>query len=147
MCSPGLEVEVELAAPLALGRSVGDDDLERVIADLVGNAAPAVEEVPQVGVEGWIGKSNAHGEESRLASWPVRGPRLTADGCPDDPSRSSAAPATGKGGCRSRSQSVSAGQLAHFGAGKARLALPHHLHAGLHERWYITPLYSGGEEA
>ena len=46
MCAPGLEVEVELAAPLALGRRVGDDDLERVIVDLVGNAAPAVEEVP-----------------------------------------------------------------------------------------------------
>src|SRR5712691_7750766 len=39
--SPGLEVEVELAAPLALGRSVGDDDLDRVIVQLVGNAAPA----------------------------------------------------------------------------------------------------------
>jgi hypothetical protein len=46
MCSPGLEVEVEFAAPLALGGSVGDDDLDRAIADLVGNAAPAVEEVP-----------------------------------------------------------------------------------------------------
>jgi hypothetical protein len=46
MCSPDLEVEVELAAPLALARSVGDDDLERVIADLVGHAAPAVDEVP-----------------------------------------------------------------------------------------------------
>ena len=46
MCSPGLEVEVEFAAPLALGRSVGDDDLDRVIVDLVGNAAPPVEEVP-----------------------------------------------------------------------------------------------------
>jgi hypothetical protein len=46
MCSPGLEVEVELAAPLMLGRSVGDDDLDRVIVGLVGNAAPAVEEVP-----------------------------------------------------------------------------------------------------
>ena len=39
MCSPGLEVEVELAAPLALGRSVGDDHLDRVIVDLVGNAS------------------------------------------------------------------------------------------------------------
>src|SRR5713226_9313560 len=39
MCSPGLEVEVELAAPLLLGRSVGDDDLDRVIVDLVGHAA------------------------------------------------------------------------------------------------------------
>ena len=29
MCSPGLEVEVEFAAPLALGGSVGDDDLDR----------------------------------------------------------------------------------------------------------------------
>jgi hypothetical protein len=37
---------VELAAPLALGGSLEDDDLERVIADLVGNATPAVEEVP-----------------------------------------------------------------------------------------------------
>jgi hypothetical protein len=46
MCSPGLEVEVEFAAPLALGGSVGDDDLDRAIADLVGNEAPAVEEVP-----------------------------------------------------------------------------------------------------
>jgi hypothetical protein len=46
MCSPGREVEVELAARLALGRSVGDDNLDRVIVDLVGNAAPAVEEVP-----------------------------------------------------------------------------------------------------
>ncbi len=52
MCSPGLEVEAELAAPLALGRSVGDDDLDRVIADLVGDAAPAVEDAPQVGAEG-----------------------------------------------------------------------------------------------
>jgi hypothetical protein len=46
MCSPGLEVELELAAPLALARSVGDDDLDHVIVDLVGNAAPAMEEVP-----------------------------------------------------------------------------------------------------
>jgi hypothetical protein len=46
MRSPGLEVEVEFAAPLALGKSVGDDHLERVIADLVSNAAPAVKEVP-----------------------------------------------------------------------------------------------------
>ncbi len=37
MCSPGLEVEVELAATLALGRSVGDDHLDRLIVDLVGN--------------------------------------------------------------------------------------------------------------
>jgi len=36
----------EFAAPLALGRSVGDDDLDRVIVDLVANAAPPVEEVP-----------------------------------------------------------------------------------------------------
>ena len=43
---PGLEVEIELPAPLALGRSVGDDDLDRAIADLVGNAPPAVQEVP-----------------------------------------------------------------------------------------------------
>jgi len=46
MRSPGLEVEVELAAPLALGRSVGDDDLDHAVVELVGNAAPAVEEVP-----------------------------------------------------------------------------------------------------
>jgi hypothetical protein len=46
MCSPGLEVELELAAPLALATSVGDDDLDHVIVDLVGNAAPAMEEVP-----------------------------------------------------------------------------------------------------
>jgi hypothetical protein len=46
MRAPGLEVEVELAAALALGRSVGDDHLDRVILDLVGDAAPAVEEVP-----------------------------------------------------------------------------------------------------
>ncbi len=45
MRSPGLEVEIELAAPLARARSVEDDDLDRVIADLVGNAAPAVQEV------------------------------------------------------------------------------------------------------
>jgi hypothetical protein len=75
MCAPGIEVEIELAAPLALGRSVGDDDLDRVVFDLIGNAAPAVQEVPQVRAEGWIGESNAHGEESHLASWRVRGPR------------------------------------------------------------------------
>ena len=46
MFSPGLEVEVEFAAPLALGGSVWDDDLDRAIVDLVGNEAPAVEEVP-----------------------------------------------------------------------------------------------------
>ena len=46
MCSPGLEVEVELAASLALGKSVRDDHLERVIADLVGDAAPALKEGP-----------------------------------------------------------------------------------------------------
>ena len=45
MCSPGLEVEVEFAAALALGGSVGDDDLDRTIVDLVGNAPPAMEEV------------------------------------------------------------------------------------------------------
>jgi hypothetical protein len=45
MCSPGLQVEVEFAAPLALGGSVGDDHLDRTIAELVGNKAPAVEEV------------------------------------------------------------------------------------------------------
>src|SRR5439155_22542526 len=46
MCSPGLEVELELAAPLALATSVGDDDLDHIIVDLVGNPTPAVEEVP-----------------------------------------------------------------------------------------------------
>jgi hypothetical protein len=66
-------------------QGVGDDDFARVVVDLVGNAAPAVQEVPQVRAEGWIGESNAHGEESRLASWRVRGPRLTADGCPARP--------------------------------------------------------------
>jgi hypothetical protein len=45
-CAPGFEVEPELAPPLPLVRSVGDDDLDHVILDLVGNAAPAVEEVP-----------------------------------------------------------------------------------------------------
>ena len=45
MRSPGLEVEIELAPPLALARSVGDDDLDHVILDHVGNAAPAVKEV------------------------------------------------------------------------------------------------------
>ncbi len=44
MCSPGLEVEIELATPLALS-SVGDDDFDHVILDHVGNAAPAVKEV------------------------------------------------------------------------------------------------------
>ncbi|SRR6266568_62043 len=62
MSLPDLEVELEFAAPLALACSVGDDDLDRVIVDLVGNAAPAVEEIPQVGAEGEIGKSNAHGK-------------------------------------------------------------------------------------
>jgi hypothetical protein len=61
MCSPGLEVEVEFEAPLALGGSV-DDDLDCAIADLVGNEAPAVEDVPEVGAERWIGESNAHGK-------------------------------------------------------------------------------------
>ena len=46
MSSPGLEVEVELAAPLARASSVGDDYLDRAILDLVGHKAPAVEEVP-----------------------------------------------------------------------------------------------------
>jgi len=45
MCSPSLEVEVEFAAALALGGSVGDDHLDRAIAGLVGIEAPAVEEV------------------------------------------------------------------------------------------------------
>ena len=39
---------MELPPRLPLGRSVGDDDLDRVIVDLVGNAAAAVEEVAQV---------------------------------------------------------------------------------------------------
>jgi hypothetical protein len=46
MCSPGLEVELELAAPLLLSWSVGDDDLDRVIDDLVGHATPAVGRSP-----------------------------------------------------------------------------------------------------
>jgi len=46
MSSPDLEVEVELAAPLTLASSVGDNDLDRLIVDLVGHAAPAMEEVP-----------------------------------------------------------------------------------------------------
>jgi hypothetical protein len=46
ICSPDLEVEVELAASLALASSVGNDHLDRVTVDLVGHAAPAVEEVP-----------------------------------------------------------------------------------------------------
>jgi hypothetical protein len=46
VCLPRVEVEVEFAAPLALGGSVGDDDVDRAIAELVGNEAPAVEEVP-----------------------------------------------------------------------------------------------------
>ena len=62
MCSPGLEAEAELAAPLALGRSVGDDHLDRVIADLVGDAAPAVKKSRRSVAEGWIGESNAHGQ-------------------------------------------------------------------------------------
>jgi hypothetical protein len=45
MRSPGLEVEVELAAPLALARSVGDEDLDHAILHHVGNAAPEVKEV------------------------------------------------------------------------------------------------------
>jgi hypothetical protein len=74
---------------LGLARSVGDDDLDRVVVDLLGDTAPAVEELPEVGAESWIGESNAHGEESRLASSPVRGPRLTAEGCPARPFRTS----------------------------------------------------------
>src|SRR6266508_5081907 len=46
MCSPGLEVELDLAAPLPVARSVGNDDLDHVRLDHVGNAAPAVEIVP-----------------------------------------------------------------------------------------------------
>jgi hypothetical protein len=45
MCSPGLEVDVELATPLVLVGGVGDNDLDRVIVDLVGDAAPAMQEV------------------------------------------------------------------------------------------------------
>jgi hypothetical protein len=37
--TPGLEVELELAAPLTLASDVGDDDLDRSLADLVGHAA------------------------------------------------------------------------------------------------------------
>ena len=69
--SPGLEVDIELAAPapLALGRCVGDDDLDRAIDDLVSNAALAVQKVvPWIGVKSWVGKASAHGEEFRLAS-------------------------------------------------------------------------------
>src|SRR5213592_1813080 len=94
MCAPGLEVEIELAAPLVLGRSVGDDDLDRLVVDLVGNAAPPVQEVPQVRAESWIGKSNAHGEESRLASWRVRGPRAHSRRLP------STTPGPTRGKCR-----------------------------------------------
>ncbi len=46
MSSPDLEVELELAAPLAHASSIGDDHLDRVTVDLVGHKAPAVEEVP-----------------------------------------------------------------------------------------------------
>ncbi len=46
MCSPGLEVEVQLAAFLPLVSSVRHDDLDRVTVDFVGNATPAVAEVP-----------------------------------------------------------------------------------------------------
>jgi hypothetical protein len=46
MCSPGGEVEIELATLLVLARSVGDEDLDHVILDHVGNAAPAFEEAP-----------------------------------------------------------------------------------------------------
>jgi len=46
MCSPGSDVEIELAALLVLARSVGDEDLDYVILDRVGDAAPAFEEVP-----------------------------------------------------------------------------------------------------
>jgi hypothetical protein len=35
MCSPGLEVEAEFAAPLALGGSVGDDDLVRLLTPVL----------------------------------------------------------------------------------------------------------------
>jgi hypothetical protein len=46
MCSPGLEVEMELATPLLHSRSAEDDDLDHVIVNFVGSAAPAVQEVP-----------------------------------------------------------------------------------------------------
>ncbi len=46
MCSPGGDVEIELAALLVLARSVGDEDLDHLILDQVGNAAPEVEVVP-----------------------------------------------------------------------------------------------------
>jgi hypothetical protein len=45
MRSPSLEVEAGLAAPLTLTRGVGDEDLDHVILDHVGNAAPEVKEV------------------------------------------------------------------------------------------------------
>jgi hypothetical protein len=46
MCSPSLEVEMELATPLPHSRSAEDDDLDHVIVNFVTNAAPAVQEVP-----------------------------------------------------------------------------------------------------
>src|SRR5436309_15732205 len=85
MCAPGLEVEIELAAPLALGRSVGDDDLDRLVVDLVGNAAPPVQEVAQVRAEGWIGKSNATARSLASHHGAFEVPGLTADGCPARP--------------------------------------------------------------
>jgi hypothetical protein len=90
MRSPGLEVEVELTPPLPLVASVGGDDLDRVIVDLVGNEAPAVEEVPQVGAESWIGESNAHGGRVGPCIMTIRvpGSQPTAASMP---SRSSAA--------------------------------------------------------
>jgi hypothetical protein len=88
-CPPGLEEEVQLAAPLGLTGSVGDDDLDHVILDHVGDAAPAVEELPEVYAGGWIGESNAHGEESRLASSPFAILDSQPTAAQHDPSRTS----------------------------------------------------------
>lgn len=83
MCSPDLEVELELPAALALASRVGDDHLDRVTVDLVGHAALAVEEIPQIAAEGEIGKSNAHGKGvSPCITARSRSPRSQPDGCP-----------------------------------------------------------------
>jgi hypothetical protein len=52
MSSPDLEIKAELVALLALASSVGEDHLDCLTVDLVGNAAPPVEEVPEIGAEG-----------------------------------------------------------------------------------------------
>jgi hypothetical protein len=58
------------------------------------------------GPESRIGKSNAHGEESRLTSWRVRGPRLTADRCPARPANRRSSSATDKIGSSSPANSA-----------------------------------------